>query len=155
MPKHPPSDPKIDALRQRASLNPHPERVTDKLFVEHDFFDARDLLQMKYEMVRRVEAEGSAVTSVAAAFGVSRLFFYHAQAALRQQGLPGLLPRKRGPRSGHKLSEEVVDFLERVRAEDESLGSRQLVDRVQERFGIKVHPRSIERALVRRKKKRL
>jgi transposase len=142
MPKRPPSDPKIDALRQRASLNPHPERVTDKLFVEHDFFDARDLLQMKYEMVRRVEAEGSAVTSVAAAFGVSRLFFYHAQAALRQQGLPGLLPRKRGPRSGHKLSEEVVDFLERVRAEDE-------------RFGIKVHPRSIERALVRRKKKRL
>jgi transposase len=155
MPKRPPSDPKIDALRQRASLNPHPERVTDKLFVEHDFFDARDLLQMKYEMVRRVETEGSAVTSVAAAFGVSRLFFYHAQAALRQQGLPGLLPRKRGPRSGHKLSEEVVDFLERVRAEDDALGSRQLVDRIQERFGIKVHPRSIERALVRRKKKRL
>lgn len=155
MPKRPPSDPKIDALRQRASLNPHPERVTDKLFVEHDFFDARDLLQMKYEMVRRVETEGSAVTAVAAEFGVSRLFFYHAQAALRQQGLPGLLPRKRGPRSGHKLSEEVVDFLETVRAEDDSLGSRQLVDRVQERFGIKVHPRSIERALVRRKKKRL
>ncbi|HYK10416.1 MAG TPA: helix-turn-helix domain-containing protein [Gemmatimonadales bacterium] len=129
--------------------------MRDKLFVEHDFFDARDLLQVKYEMVRRVEMEGWAVTSVAATFGVSRLFFYHAQAALRQQGLPGLLSKKRGPRSGHKLSEEVVDFLERVRAEDASLGSRPLVDRVQKHFGIKVHPRSIERALRRRKKKRL
>jgi transposase len=154
MPKRPPTDPKTDALRRRASLNLHPERVTDKLFVEHDFFDARDMLQVKYEMVRRVETEGLAVTAAATAFGVSRLFFYHAQAALRQQGLPGLLPKKRGPRSGHKLREEVVDFLERVQAEDDSLGSHQLVDRVQERFGIKVHPRSIERAVVRRKKKR-
>src|SRR5215467_12491639 len=134
MPKQRLADPKTDALRQRASLNPHPERVTDKLFLEHDFFDARDLLQVKYEMVRRVETEGVPVTSAATTFGVSRLFFYHAQAALRQQGLPGLLPKKRGPRSGHKLTPKVIGFLERVRAEDDSLGSSQLADRVQKQF---------------------
>jgi transposase len=155
MPKRSPADPKAEALRQRASLNPHPERVIDKLFLEHDFFDARDLLQVKYEMVRRVEAERLSVTSAATTFGFSRLFFYHAQAALKQQGLPGLLPKKRGPQSGHKLTEKVVDFLDRVRAEDDSIRSRELADRVKKHFGIQVHPRSIERALMRRKKKRL
>jgi transposase len=155
MPKRLHTDSKTEALRQRASLNPHPERVTDRLFLEHDFFDARDLLQVKYEMVRRVEAEGLSVTSVATTFGFSRLFFYHVQAALQQQGLPGLLPKKRGPQSGHKLTEEVVDFLERIRAEDDALRARELADRVKKRFGIQVHPRSIERALERRKKKRL
>jgi transposase len=155
MPKRSAADPKTEALRQRTSLNPHPERVTDRLFLERDFFDARDLLQVKYEMVRRVETEELSVTSAATTFGFSRLFFYHAQKALQQQGLPGLLPKKRGPQGGHKLTEEVVDFLERVRAEDDSLRARELADRVEKHFGIQVHPRSIERALVRRKKKLL
>ncbi len=147
-------DPKRDALREQGVLNPHPERVQDKLFVEHDFFDPRDLVQVKYEMVRRVEAEGSSVTSAATAFGFSRPSFYQAQESLKTNGLAGLLPKKRGPRSAHKLSAEVVAFLEQVRARDSSLRSRELVRHVEQRFRIRVHPRSIERALARQEKKR-
>jgi hypothetical protein len=40
-------------------LNPSPERVTDELFQE--FFDPRDLVQVKYEMLRRVQTEGQPV----------------------------------------------------------------------------------------------
>ena len=58
MPKKPPPDPKTIALRQQGCLNPHPERITDELFQTREFFDARDLVQVKYEMPRRVEAEG-------------------------------------------------------------------------------------------------
>ena len=46
-------DPKTRALRQEASLHPHPEQVTDELFSTQEFFDARDLVQVKYEMLRR------------------------------------------------------------------------------------------------------
>ena len=65
-----------------------------------------------------------------------------------------LVPEKPGPRRAHKLSADVVDFVLQQQAEDPTLGSSQLVERVRERFGCKVHPRSIERALARRKKKR-
>lgn len=147
-------DPKANALREQAVLNPRPEGVRDQLFVEHDFFDARDLVQVKYEMVRRVQADGAAISDAAAAFGFSRPSFYQAQELLRVHGLAGLLPKKRGPRSAHKLSAEVVDYLGQVRADAPALTSRELAGRVERRFGIRVHPRSIERALARGEKKR-
>ena len=70
MAKPKPPDPKAHALRQRGSLNPRPETVADPLFATSDFFDARDLVQVKYEMVRRVRVDGQPVSRSAAAFGV-------------------------------------------------------------------------------------
>jgi transposase len=148
-------DQKIKALQQQGTLNPHPERVSDSLFLESQFFDARDVVQVKYEMLRRVEVEGKSVAAAAAAFGLSRPAFYKAQSTLQKGGLPGLIPKKRGPRSGHKLREEVVDYLEEARTASQSLTISELILRVTERFGINVHRRTVERALRRREKKRL
>lgn len=147
-------DPKADTLRQRGSLNPHPERVADPLFHTSDFFDARDLVQVKYEMVRQVRVDGHPVSHSAAAFGFSRPSFYQAQARLGSGGLAALVPRKPGPRRSHKLDPEVMAFLEQVRSADASLRPVDLAGRVQQRFRRTVHPRSIERALARQEKKR-
>jgi transposase len=105
-------------------------------------------------MVRRVRVDGHPVSRSAAAFGVSRPTLYQAQAALARGGLAALVPRKPGPRRPHKLSPEVVDFLHHARAKDSSLRSPELARRVRARFGRTVHPRSVERALARREKKR-
>ncbi len=147
-------DPKAAALRQHGTLNPRPEAVHDPLFVTGEFFDARDLVQVKYEMVRRVRVDGQAVSQSAKAFGFSRPVFYHAQTALGRTGLAGLVPQKPGPRRAHKLRPEVMAFLERARAADPALRAPALAQRVQGRFGYAVHPRSIERAFARAEKKR-
>jgi len=147
-------DGKAQALRRHGTLNSRADRVLDPLFGDSDFFDARDLVQVKYEMVRRVRAEGQAISHSAAAFGMSRPTFYQAQAALEQGGMAALIPKKPGPRHAHKLDTEVVDFLKRLRSEDASLRPAELAERVLERFGRKVHPRSVERALARQEKKR-
>lgn len=142
-------DPKLAALRAGRSLNPRPEAVTDEAFGESPFLDARDLVQVKYEMVRRVRLEGERVSRAARAFGFSRPSFYQARAALEQGGLPALVPARPGPRRAHKLTEEVVAFArERLEAEP-SLRSPELVELIAERFGVRVHPRSVERALAR------
>ena len=153
MPKKSPPDPKSLVLRQQGCLNPHPEQVTDELFQTREFFDPRDLVQVKYEMLRRVETEGLPVNRSAAAFGFSRPSFYQALATFQQGGLPALMPRKRGPRQAHKLTAEVLAFLRQIRQEDVSLRPAALAFRIQDRYGITVHPRSIERALVRSQKK--
>src|ERR1700687_4035732 len=153
MPKKPPPDPKFLALRQQGCLNPHPERVSDELFQTREFFDPRDLVQVKYEMLRRVEIDGLPVNRSAAAFGFSRPSFYQALATFQQGGLPALMPQKRGPRQAHKLTAEVLAFLRQIRQEDVSLRPAALASRIQDRYGITVHPRSIERALVRSQKK--
>ena len=147
-------DPKTEALRQRGSLNPHPERVGDPLFQGSDFFDVRDLVQVKYEMVRQVQVDGQPVSHSAAAFGFSRPSYYQAQALLEGGGMAALVPQKPGPRRSHKLDAEVMAFIAQLRSEDASLRAADLADRVQKRFRRKVHPRSIERALARQEKKR-
>ena len=67
------------------------------------------------------------------------------------RGLP--LKMRPVPPIRHKLNSEVVEFLRRELAEDPSLRSPELARRVQRRFASKVHPRSVERALARPKKK--
>ena len=81
------------------------------MFLRGEFFDPRDLVQVKYEMLRRVRVDGAHVTEVVQAFGFSRPVFYQAQALYHRAGLPGLIPQRPGPRHPHKLSDLVVDFL--------------------------------------------
>lgn len=147
-------DPKLDALRERGLLNPKPERVTDEVFRLSAFFDARDLLQVKYEMIRRVQLDGAPVARAAGAFGFSRPSFYEAKAAFAKGGLPGLLPKKRGPRGAHKLGGEVMQFIHEIRTSDGTVTAPTLVRLIKERFGVAVHQRSVERALERVEKKR-
>ena len=142
-------DPKVTALRESRCLNPHPGQVTDPAFLAAEFFDARDAVQVKYEMVRRVTVDGAPVTATAAAFGYSRPAYYQAAAALAASGLDGLVPAKPGPRRAHKLTDEVIAYAQRLRERDPSVGSARLVAAIAEEFAITVHPRSVERAMAR------
>ena len=126
--------------------------MIDSLFREREFFDPRDLLQVKYEMLRWVEVDAKSVSDAARSFGFSRPSFYLAQTAFAEEGLVGLVPKKRGPRHGHKVTEEVLMFLLEVLEGEGSVPSQTLVERVRERFGLNVHRRTIERALARKKK---
>ena len=147
-------DRKAEELAKSRTLNPHPEAVLDPAFAAEEFFDAADLVQVKYEMVRRVEVEGAAVNATARSFGFSRQSYYTAAAALATGGLPALVPAKPGPRRAHKLSELVLEHLDALRAADPDLRSGQLAQAVADRFAIAVHPRSVERALARRESAR-
>jgi transposase len=118
------------------------------LFAEDSFYDPHDLVQVKYEMLRRVQSEGHSVTDAAAAFGFSRPSFYQALSSFEGDGLAGLVPHKRGPKQAHNLTDEVLSFLVEIRQNEPSVRTPELVRRIQERFGTKVHSRSIERALL-------
>lgn len=147
-------DLKHETLRQFGVLNAAAEAVNDEHFLNHEFFDPRDLVQVKYEMLRRVRIDGASVSQAARDFGFSRTAFYQALSLLEQHGLPGLIPKRPGPKQAHKLNEKVLEFVEQQRLEaDELLRSDALAKMVRKKFGISVHPRSIERALSKRSKK--
>src|SRR5215470_10122817 len=97
-------DPKREALAKDGALNPHPEAIRDAAFTGNPFFDAKDLVQARYEMVRRHCVDGVSISEASANFGVTRPTFYKALRALQKSGLPGLLPSQPGPKSGHKVS---------------------------------------------------
>ena len=115
------SDAKSQFLREHGTLNPHPQRVLDELFRDSEFFDPRDLVLVKYEMLRRVRLKEMDVTEAAATFGFSRPSFYQAQSLFQQGGLAGLIPKRPGPQHAHKLSDEVLDYLQQQQALNELL----------------------------------
>jgi transposase len=147
------TDSKSASLSRYGSLNPHPERVQDALFQNQIFFDPRDLVQVKYEMLRRVLREGQPPGKTAASFGFSRVTFYQVQERFGNAGLPGLLAQSKGPRRRYKISEEVLLFLLKTLESEPTLRVTDLSQRVKEQFEASIHPRSIERALVQRRKK--
>ncbi len=145
-------DPKHERLKRLGMLNPHPDRVQAPWFQSGDFFDTNDLIQVKYEMLRHVSVDGASKADAAALFGMSRPTFYQAEAAFAREGLAGLVPKQRGPKGAHKLNAEVMAFVEQHVEGDGLIHARTLAERLEAELGISVHPRSIERAIARKKK---
>jgi len=145
-------DGKLTFLRQSHALHPHPERVRDPLFTSGSpFFDARDLVQVKYELLRRVRVDGYSVSDATALFALSRPTFYAAQSAWEQAGLSGLLPVKTGPRGAHKLTDEIMKDLLPL---SKTMSSTEMASWLEAHHSLIVHPRSIDRALKQAAKKR-
>jgi len=147
------SDPKRDALHRQRTLNPRPQEVKAVLFQDREFFDPRDHVQVKYEMLRQARQEEKSVKETVASYGFSRVAFYQIRRQFEENGVAGLLPRQRGPRGAHKLTGEVMEYVEQALVQDPSQRAPALVELVKEHYGISVHRRSIERALARRQKK--
>ena len=142
------SDEKRRALQARRALHLHPEHVQDELFQgDNPFFDPHDLVQVKYEMLRRVEHDQRPVSETARVFGFSRPVFYQAREAYHAGGLPALQRRRPGPKRRHKLKPEILEFLRQARSDNPDMGARKLALEVERSFGLRVHPRTIERAL--------
>jgi transposase len=144
-------DRKADVLLEEGTLNPEPEKVRDPKFREGEFFDPRDSVQVKYEMLRRVSAENASITDASEEYGVSRPTYYQAKASFEEAGVAGLVPKKRGPRGPHKLQGEVLAFLEQQLVPGAPIRARELSRLIRQQFGLDVHPRTIERALAVRK----
>src|SRR5437868_4188842 len=147
-------DQKTLELKRTGTLDPRPDSVSDTLFQENPFFDPKDLLQVRYEMLRRHSVDRASIVDVAAQFGVSRPTVYQAQAAFQQAGLSGLLPKHRGPKQRHKLSAEVVDYARTLQTAEPGWTTVACVQAIQKKFGITIHRRSLERAIASKKKPR-
>jgi transposase len=138
---------KRQALESTGTYNPRFAAVRHVLFQEGGFFDPQDLLQLKYETLRAIEREGYPIARAAEEFGLSRPTIYQAQGQWKTEGLQGLLPRKRGPHAAHKLTAEVIGYLQEQTSAEPKLAAAELARRVRGRFKIQLHPRTIEKAL--------
>lgn len=145
--KHDGKRSKAAFLLEEGTLNPVPEKVRDPKFRESEFFDPRDAVQVKYEMLRRACIEKASVTDVAQEYGVSRPTYYQARANLETAGIAGLVPKRRGPHGPHKIQGEVLAFLKKRLIPGEPIRARELSALIRKEFELDVHPRTIERAV--------
>jgi transposase len=143
--------PKVKALREEGTLNLAPEKVRDPKFQGNEFFDPRDIVQVKYEMLRRVSVENTSVTNATEEYGVSRPTYYQTKATFDKAGVAGLVPQKRGPRGPHKLQGELLAFVQQQLVAGEPVRARELAKLIRQKFDLNIHPRTIERAVAGKK----
>jgi transposase len=142
---------KVRALIEEGTLNLAPEKVRDPKFRDGEFFDPHDIVQVKYEMLRRVSVENASVTSATEEYGVSRPTYYQTRASFEEAGIAGLAPRKRGPQGPHKVRGAVLAFIQEKRMDGEPIRARQLAEQIRKKFDLDIHPRTIERAVAVKK----
>jgi transposase len=140
-------NPRLQALVEEGTLNPSPEKIKDPKFLDGEFFDPRDIVQVKYEMLRRVSVENAPVTGATEEYGVSRPTFYQTKASFQKAGIAGLVPKKRGPQGPHKVQGEVFQFIQEQVVTGKPIRARQLTKQILKRFGLDIHPRTIERVV--------
>jgi transposase len=132
------------ALERQGLLHPRPEAVTAAVFRDGGpFFLAADKVQVKYEMLRAHLVDGISATEAAASHGYSRGGFYLVLASFTEQGMAGLLDERRGRRGPLRLTDEIVQYL---RAAPRETSGAQLAHEVEQRFGVSLHRRTVERA---------
>lgn len=151
-------DGKIDTAKRRIldqsdTLNKNGDKVVDPKFKNIAFFDPDDIVQVKYEMLRSVQKDGTGIIEASKSFGFSRITFYKTGKAFNENGLAGLIPKKKGPRRAHKLTGEIMEFVGRLLEQKPGIKSDVIREEIKERFDLTVHKRSIERAIDRSKKK--
>jgi len=134
---------RMRALGESGLLHPNPDAVYAPLFTTGaGFFLAADKVQVKYEMLRAHLVDGVPVIEAAAVHGYSRAAFYLVSASFEQLGMAGLLDERRGRRGPVKLAPEIVEF---IRADASGSGA-QVAEQVADRFGVRLHRRTVERA---------
>jgi transposase len=132
---------RLRALTEAGLLHSNPDGVLATLFAGGSgFFLPADKVQVKYEMLRARLVDGLSVSEAAAAHGYSRAAFYLVAAAFDESGMAGLVDERRGRRGPIKLRPEIVDF---IRADTGS--GAQIAEQVADRFGVRLHRRTVER----------
>lgn len=138
---------KRDVLIEEGTFNPAPDKVRDPKFRDGEFFDPRDSVQVKYEMLRRVSVDKLSITEAAGEYGVSRPTYYQAKTNFDAAGIAGLVHAKPGPRGPHKLDDDIMAFLRARLVLGEPVRARELARLVRNELNVELHPRTIERAL--------
>jgi len=140
-------DSKEVALKKNGCFNSNYDNVSAAIFKTVPFFDKKDLVQVKYEMIRAASREEGSITEIADAYGFSRKSYYQINEVFQTGGLYALIPRKSGPKGPHKLTQEVLEFVDSYIAAHKNAKAIEISARLEAEKGIKVHPRTIYRYL--------
>ena len=142
---------KLGVLKDNGTFNTKHHLVNDPAFQSGAFFDAHDLIQVKYEMLRLAEKDGISVTEAASRFGFSRESFYKNKVAFENEGIRGLIPKKTGPKGSTKLTCEGEVFIDQCILNNPNAKAKEINDSLRRKTGITVHDRTIERYLSKKR----
>ena len=142
---------KTDILKENGTYNRMHAKVTAPHFQSGVFFDSRDLVQVKYELLRSISSGECNISQASKLFGMSRESIYKNKTAYEAGGIQALIPKKTGPKSPHKLTEKGRSFIDSYMSDHPSASAAEANASMRENTGISIHTRTIERYLSKKR----
>jgi len=136
---------KVEILKVNGTYNKRYDSVRKPEFLEGGFYDPRDVVQVKYEMLRDAEDSGQAIGAVASKFGFSRTAYYNIKESFEKNGMSALIPEKTGPKKPHRLTETLQEFVDEYVIGHPNASSAEIVAVIQSEKSEVVSKRTIER----------
>jgi len=143
---------KVKSLIENGSFNRNASAVSNHMFRSNPYFDPQDLVQVKYEMLRSVKSDGFNVADASRQFGFSRTAYYKIEKRFHEAGVEGLCAQKTGPKSPAKITCEIVELADRLRAEHPGITNDEVTREIEAQTGITIHKRSLQRAQSKKKR---
>ena len=141
---------KTDILKKNGTYNTSYSAVKAEEFQNSLFFDAEDLAQVKYEMLRSVSRGENSVREAAEKYGLSRQSYYIIKDGFEKEGLSALIHKKTGPKFPHKLNEKGQSFIDRYISDHPGAKSSEVNRALLEETGISVHNRTVDRYMAKK-----
>ena len=138
---------KEEILKSNGTFNKDSKSVIAEDFKSGIFFDPKDIVQVKYEMLRSVANNESSVSEASKKYGLSRQSYYVSKTSMEEGGIAGLLPRKTGPRNAYKLTDEGKQFIDSYTTSHPDAKTREINSVMLAETGISVHDRTVRRYL--------
>jgi len=138
---------KKDLLSKIRALNKNPEKITNPLFIEHDFFDPLDNIQVKYEMLRANQVDKQKVSHICKQFNYSREAFYVILRRFKKQGIVGFLEGSRQRKNTIMLNQDIVKMIIQTKYESPHISGSKLAQKINATFNTDYKKRAIEKAI--------
>ena len=115
------------------------------------FYDPRDIVQVKYEMIREAQDSGRTIRDVAEDFGFSRTAYYAIKEDFDANGMLAFIPEKKGPRRQYKLTEQLREFVDEYAAGHPKARAAEIVGAIMSERGVEISKRTVERYTAKKK----
>lgn len=138
---------KKDVLSKIGALNKNPAKVTNSLFIEQDFFDPLDNVQIKYEMLRANQVDNQKVSHVCKQFNYSREAFYVILRRFKKQGIVGFLENSRQKKNTIMLNQGIVKMIIHTKFNNPDISGSNLAQKINAKFNTDYKKRAIEKAV--------
>lgn len=145
-----PLDSKVEALKANGTYNEDSQNVQAEHFKHGIFFDPHDIVQVKYEMIRCVEKDGTSIRDAASLYGFSRQTFYACRDAINEEGISGLIPKKSGPKTGYKLDEDRKRLIDRYLSDHPRAKAQEIHNALEKELDVQVTVKTISRYLAKK-----
>lgn len=136
---------KKEVLIANGTYNKNHSKVLNDKFLNDSFFDAMDIVQVKYEMLKSARSSEQCIEQIADEFGFSRAAFYKIKTEYDMNGIIALVPEKSGPHRARKLTDKYQSYVDQYIMQKPKASSAEITQQLKREKGIEISKRTIER----------